>query len=89
MAQKKRPAEFPTDWHWEAHLEALKRELAGCEARISELKAMPENAAGRDESLALIEGERDATLAQMKHYGIGQENAAKRPKAAAKKEKRA
>jgi hypothetical protein len=49
---------------------------------------LPEDSAGRDTSLALVESEREATLAQLAHYGHGQEKAVKRPKASAKKEKR-
>ena len=37
---KDTPAEFTSDWQYQAHLDALEREVAGAEARVAELADM-------------------------------------------------
>ena len=77
---RKRPAEFPTDWHWERHLEDLERELAGRKNRLAELQSLePVN----DEAVAVTESEIAAVEKELARYGKGQQTASKRPAKAA------
>lgn len=77
MAKTKRFPEFPTDWHQEAYLEALARELEGYRRRQQELRAI----GVREEEGALkdaVSGE-EATLAELRRLGHGPKAAATRP----------
>ena len=38
---KDTPAEFPSDWHFQAHLDDLERDVAGLLHRVEELRGMP------------------------------------------------
>ena len=78
---RNRPAEFISDEQWEAHHEALERELAGRSARLAELKAADDV---EPAILEQAEAEVEAVHAQLDHYGWGQKKAAKRPAGAAK-----
>ena len=85
MAQKKRPAEFPTDWHMEAERDALLRGLAGAEGRLREAEQLPKGAPFREQNIEDAKAEIEAVHAKLEHYGWGQRAAAKRPAGAAKK----
>ena len=76
MAKDKYPPEFPSMWHYEAHLDALARELAGREARIVQLKDMK----AHPEELAAAEAELAAVRAELVRYG---KKKASRPRKAA------
>ena len=75
---RKTPAEFPSDWHYEAHLEALAREAQGYKDRIAYLKTTDGD--DKDAALEQLEGSLEAVQAQLKHY-TGPKSASKRPKA--------
>lgn len=64
---KKRPAEFPTDWHYEEHLQALQRELAGRKNRLAELEAMGDDA---EAAIEETKGEIDAVEGELRRYGV-------------------
>lgn len=72
-----RPAEFPSDWHYEQHLEDTGRELAGRLNRVAELQAM--NA--HPDQIAQAEAEVAAARDELEKYGAGQKTASKRPAA--------
>ena len=72
---RKTPAEFPSDWHYEAHLEALAREAQGYQDRIAYLKTVDGD--DKDAALEQLEGSLEAVQAQIKHYSAP----SKRPKA--------
>ena len=83
-AQKKRPAEFFSDWHWERHHEDLLRGLAGAQGRLLTAKNL--EGPDRDGRIAEAEAEIEAVHKQLEHYGWGVRE--KRP-AGASKSKRA
>ena len=74
MTEKKFPAEFATEWHYERHLEDLARELAGREARLAELKTLDTSQHVLDE----VETEIAACRAELDRY-TGRKKASKRP----------
>jgi len=80
----KRPAEFPTDWHYENHLENLAREIEGRKAVLAGFEALPEGADGREAAIKQAKNELAAARAELKHYKpTTQKTASKRPKAKA------
>lgn len=76
---RNRPAEFPTDWHWERHHEDLLRGLAGAQGRLAEAKSMSKGTPYREELIEGAENEVAAVEAQLEHYGWGSKQASKRP----------
>jgi hypothetical protein len=78
MSDTKRLPEFPTDWHQQAYLEGLERELVGARRRQQELRAL----GMREEDPALkeaVDGE-ETIQAELKRVGgRGQKSASKRP----------
>ena len=81
---RKTPPEFPSDWHYEAHLEALSRELSGRQNRLAELEAL--NLPDDDPVMMETKGEIAAVKSEIQRYS-GHGGSSKRPKAA-KAEKR-
>lgn len=79
---RNRPAEFPTDWHWEAEHDALLRGLAGAQGRLDAAHAQPKGAPYREQNIEDAQSEVDAVHAKLEHYGWGQKAASKRPKEA-------
>jgi len=79
----KRPAEFPTDWHYENHLENLAREIEGRKSVLAGFEALPEGADGREAAIKRTKSELAAARAELNHYKKGPEKASKRPKAKA------
>jgi hypothetical protein len=80
---KKTPAGFPSDWHFEQYLRDLERELEGRLNRLAELRSL----STPSEVLDQAEMEVAAVRTQLKNYGHGQEQAAKRPAQAREKRK--
>ena len=85
MPQKKRPAEFPTDWHWERHHDDLLRGLAGAHGRLEMAKGIPTENPDRKARIKDAEAEIAAVEANLERYGWGQEQASKRPAKASSK----
>lgn len=82
MAKTQRLPEFPTDWHQEAYVNDLEREVAGRKNRLAELKAL--NA--HQDLLDQTQVEIDAAKAELlRVLGKGQKAAVKRPRRAAEK----
>jgi hypothetical protein len=79
----KRPAEFPTDWHYENHLENLAREIDGRKAVLATFEALPDDAEGKDEAVKRTKMELKAARDELAHYTKGPKTASKRPKAKA------
>lgn len=81
MAKAKRPAEFPTDWHFEAHIEALKREIQGRKDRLAWFKSMDDDNPDRAPGMKQTQMELDAAEEQLAHYTKTKKSS--RPKAKA------
>ena len=77
---RKTPAEFPSDWHYENHLENLAREIQGYKDQVEYLKALEGPEEDKAQAIANAEGGLAAAQAELKHYS-GPKNASKRPKA--------
>ena len=84
MSKKNRPAEFPTDWHWERHHEDLLRGLEGAKGRLAAAEALPKGAPYREQNIEDAKSEIEAVHANLERYGWGQRAATKRPAGAAK-----
>lgn len=61
---KDTPDEFTSDWHYQNHLEALEREIAGAKARVDELAGMQDVPAATSEGAASALKAAEAALAR-------------------------
>lgn len=75
---RKRPAEFPTDWHFEQHLKDLEREIEGRKDRLAWFKSMDKEVPDRELGIKTTEMELEAARAQLEHY-TGHKGASTRP----------
>ena len=82
---KKRPAEFFTDWHYEAHLKGLAREIEGRKQRLAWFKGMDEENPDRALGIKQTQMELEAAQEQLDHYTGGAKTASKRPAASGAK----
>jgi len=76
MAKSERPAEFLSDWHWDAHVDALKRNIAGLEHRVLELEGMP---AAHPDQIKAAKKDVEYAQAELSRY---EKPESKRPRAA-------
>jgi hypothetical protein len=78
----KRPSEFPTDWHFQNHLENLEREIQGRKVILEGFEASPKGTADRELNIERTKLELEAAREQLEHYS-GHKGASKRPARAA------
>ena len=78
---KKRPAEFPSDWHWEQHERDLKRALDGANYRLLEAESLDDLNPEKARLVADAKAEIEEANRQLAHYGWGPKAASRRPRA--------
>ena len=86
MPRPENDPNFPSEWHWEAHLEALEKDVAGLQHRVLELEGMGK--VHPDDLQAAKDAVEVAKKRLRSEAARGQRSASKRPKAAADKEVR-
>ena len=78
MAKSEVPAEFLSEGHWDAHIDALERNVAGLEHRVLELEGMP---AAHPDQIKAAKKDVEHAKAELSRYQKPKES---KPRAAAK-----